>query len=364
MIEVLLRIHPPQFLTSPKSFVGHSFARKNDIESFDLEKIKWITIGDSIIDWGIDHKAIYESSLAHNQPHLRMSFGSSYLSAYQGIFNWSEQHMPNLNGVVFGLSLNRISSFGDPFREAKLLLPFNQLTESQAHYPDPRHHILDRLYIRFKNSYLWIYRDYVKNYLYNPQIIHSEQNRPRENTRENLFYKRNAARNICQYNINSFRQCHSKAIELKSNGKPLHLVEKFIVDKCGNANANHNAKKKDYHWQLEALEFEALKTYWKSFFTSVLAKDKQLTIVILPESKLTLDYFMPSNAHQLMADILKDIDQKSNLQIIDLSDLFNNNTEQECSYYVDFLHYSNAGIDAITEELLNRITHLKTTQTE
>jgi len=103
----------------------------------------------------------------------------------------------------------------------------------------------------------------------------------------------------------------------------------------------------------------ALKNYWMDFISSIALNNKQLIIILMPQSPLMNDYLTAANIQDLQQDIFHEVTHYSNLKIIDLTKLFEGGESQSCEYYSDFLHYNNKGIQLITEEIMKHLPYLK-----
>ena len=85
------------------------------MEQFGLETIEWITIGDSRIDWGINHHKILKQQKQNNINHLRLSLRSANFLAIQTSIDWSIKNLPNLKGIMIGAAEANFGKFDDVF---------------------------------------------------------------------------------------------------------------------------------------------------------------------------------------------------------------------------------------------------------
>lgn len=359
LLELSLRLGMLNWLVKPRSFLGNSIYRLKAIKNFGLEKIHWITIGDSTIDWGIDHGKVLKTSIENKNPHVRMSFESAYLNTYQGVADWSFQQMPNLKGVVYGLNVNRLSSMGSHEWDNRILQPFRTLLDLSTTYPyeEDSNTFPLSAYYKIQTLSIIIYTEYIKQYLQQPVDIHKWANKKNEKILNELHYSRNIPYDNCKYHVKNLKECVDMAEKLK-NDKELVGSAKYIVDRCGSAAAIARSKIPLFSHKLSAETVENHTQFWTSYFRSILDKNIQLVIIILPDTSLMRNYINPANTNEIKNQVFSNIQEYNNLKIIDFSEIFHTD---ECSYFSDYLHFNNDGIDLLTNKLLDTLPHLNST---
>ena len=359
LLELLIRLGVFNTFIEPRSFLGNSIYRKQAVEDYGLEKIHWITLGDSIIDWGIDHGRILALSTQKNQPQIRMSFESAYLVSFQGITNWSVDHMPNLQGVVLGLNMNRLASMGNADWNNRILQPFRAVYDYNYHYPYYTDENVFYAVLRtLQTSGIWVTAEYFSKFLTHPFQSWKKIQHKRKNLASELTYKRNVNYNTCQYPIKNVQECVAAASEIKQKTTQLSSLENMIINRCGTAASQQHARVENFSRSIDTQTVEVHAQRWAQFFQSILDKDLELIVVVLPDSEIMRNYFNAQNIHSIKQAVFSKFEQHANFTILDLSHVFAQSNRSDCQYFVDYLHYTNTGIELITEALVSKLKHL------
>ena len=163
IMEVLLRNGIWDNKIKPISYLGHGVYRAKAIKSHGLEKPNWISVGNSVIDWGVNHKKLRASLKQLDIDYIRMTMGSSKLPAIQMITDWSINHMSNLDGVIIGSTASSLGKY-NMVTQYKIAWPFI------SEYDDSKY-IYDVTESPLKNFYqklaFFVYFEDIKHYLLN-----------------------------------------------------------------------------------------------------------------------------------------------------------------------------------------------------
>lgn len=353
LLDVIFRLGYWNDFIKPKSYLGNAIYREKAIKDFGLENIHWITIGDSRFDWGIEHSRIKNTQKRNGLNHLRMSFESSNFMAIQTTIEWSIANMPNLKGILIGVSEDGFSHYSAATNQYKVAWPFRSFIKyNKYQYFDFKSH----LYSYFTRYGMSVYFNDLRFFLRNIVKRFKDINDFINNDFHNIFeFNRNMQGNICQYQLDDLKDCILTAKELHKKKTKLKGAENFIYKVCYNSQSSTLPNEKFIPTQLSSQEKEDLSNQWVSLFSIINQKNIELKLVYLPDHDI-FDYAIKSNnAHEVSNKIINHVGMLKNTEILDLSKEFKTkNKFQSCQLYKDPLHFNNIGKSLITEKIINR----------
>lgn len=352
LIEVFFRLGLWDDYIKPKSYLGNALYREKAVKEFGLEDIHWITIGDSRMDWGIEHDKIQKTQSKKGINHLRMSFESSNFMAMQSTIDWSIANMPNLKGIMLGMSEVSFGHFSVAINQYKVAWPFRD------HFDYDKYK-----YFNFKNNlFSYIARNTISVYFEDLILfLRAAPERFDEiddylaRSHNNLFkFNRDMPGNICQFQLDNLNQCIQTANEIVNKLTKLNSAESFISKVCHN-NKKKNSPNFDFmNNELNQQSKNELINNWQKLFRSILGHQLKFKLVVLPEHQMYDYVIKPSNTHEVVNEVINSVKQLRSFDLLDLRDVLDsNNINQHCQYYKDPLHYNNHGKSLITQNIID-----------
>lgn len=349
VLEFLLRLGLYDKLIKPQSYLGNAVYREKAINEFGLENIDWITVGDSRFDWGLDHSQVLKARHKQHLNHIRMSFESSNFLAIQSTIDWSVANMPNLKGIVIGVSEDNFGHFDNVRKQYNVAWPFRNYIDNDTYtYFKPVSELASYVFRLATAVYFQDIRDFLKNHMIRFRKI--EKYTLTEHA--NIFsYNRNMPHDICEFNIDTLSQCVETALHKNTASNSVGL--NFIKLACGNPQTIKRSLNNIPMFRLSKTNQKLIADNWKNLFDSILDKGLQLQIVIQSEHKMFEYTIKPANAHKVMNSVLSQYRGQKGVIITNLKNIFNTeNSEKECKYYSDPLHLSNLGKSVLTKKLI------------
>src|SRR5690606_3182738 len=216
-VELLLRLNLYNGFVKPDSYLGNSFERVKALNNFGKDKIQWITVGDSRVDWGIDHKKLRHIRKENGINHLRMSFRGASFMAIQATIDWSIENMDSLEGVLVGVSEDKISHRHSYNELYNIAWPF----KNYLNFHDYNSILIDKKQWRFYYSLALVtfYKD-IKNFISNPVDRYMEIKKFGSKETAKVFdYKRANSSNLCSFRLDSIESCIKTAEIFKKSGQ-------------------------------------------------------------------------------------------------------------------------------------------------
>lgn len=350
LTELILRLGWYNRWVKPNSFLGNVFSRVEAIEKLGLNKIDWITVGSSRMDWGIDHGMLAKAQKQKGLNHVRLSFGSGHFPTFQASIDWSIENMNSLQGVLVGANENTFSHFniinnlfkvGWPFKNHMDFEQYKPLVESQYKY-------LPLYQLAWTN-----YFDDIKDFLRNPSGRLAELNSAEKLT-EVLSYRKKNPRNLCAHPLKTIQECVDSvdAVNtrlLKNKGfRDVHRI-------CGQANVKLRAQQNKPNITRE--NHQILVKNWVKLIKNVTQKGINFTLVLFPEHESLNYIYKPANGSEITNQILKEVSGLPHFSLLDLRQLLDD--KENCEYFSDPHHLNNKGINLVTQAV---IQHYKSRQ--
>ena len=352
-LEIALRLGIWDPFMHPHSFVSNALKRVKAAETLGEGNIDWISVGNSAFDWGTNHGKVRQSLAEQGKNYLRFGFESGGFMSLQTSTDWAIKHLPRLEGVIVGMPVHYLASFNDPKKTYQVSWPF--LSEMDADNYQYFRSIHKPFAWPFKTA-TGIFGPDLLDFLRHPvQRLTLRKKRPPETIEQILNYNRHMPRALCQYSLDTLKACVATAKQLKKQKKRTGS-EQFIVNVCGAAFTQRRLKHKRPMPPLSPTEEAQLTRNWLRFFRHVLARGKQIKLVLMPEHTL-MNYAVRSpSAEKVLNNVLTQLQDQPGFQVIDLRDTFRQHPEyRECQLYNDPLHYSNNGKKLFTEALISAL---------
>lgn len=346
--ELFLRLGWYNSWVKPNSYLGNVFNRVKAIEKVGLDKIDWITVGSSRIDWGIDHAKLAKAQELQGHKHVRMSFGSANFISTQANIHWSIENLSSLQGIMLGASEYTFSHFNTVNNQYKAAWPFKHHMDFENYQPLAEN---QKLEIILSQLAWYTYFDDIKSLLNNPIARKNELQKEAESI-DPLLFKKNVNANLCAHALKTLQDCVKSTNKIKSysgKNRGFRVVNKICNNNTAIKRAQLNAPMPTER------DYQKLVNNWVNLINYVLEKDKQFTLVLLPEHE-SFDYIInPANASEITANVLARVAESPNFNLIDLRDILEG--KQNCEYFSDPNHLNNKGIKLVTQAVLKHINN-------
>jgi len=350
IMELLLRNGIWDKNIKPLSYLGHGVYRAKAIKAYGLDKPNWISVGNSIIDWGLDHKTLRTALKEKDIDYIRMSMGSSKFPAIQMVSDWSIENMDNLQGIIIGSSATSLGKY-NMLTQYKIAWPFISSYDNQNYDYDVTNSPIEHLYQKLAFS---VYFDDIKDYFINYKKHLKNYNRY---TKPNkiLNFNKKMNRNLCGYELANLTECIETANYLRKANKTIknRLAEKEIKRRCP---AKISKKKMAANRLSSPISDELIELYiqnWTKLFTSIAEKGLSVKFFVLPEHPLLKYTTKPIGMDQVMNQLLANISTLKNVEIYDLRELYEQHPSYEiCELFNDGIHLSQTGKQIFTQEVL------------
>ena len=353
VLELLLRLGIYDDFIKPRSYLGNAVYREKALQDFGLENVHWITIGDSRLDWGIEHEKILKLQKDKGINHLRMSFESSNFLALQSTVEWSMANMPNLEGIFLGVGENNFGHYDDVSKQYNVAWPFrNFINYDDFKYFHPNF---------WKFSYLsrfalYVYFFDIKELFQKSMVRFKQISHYQSKEHSDIFsFKRDLPNDVCEFELDSIQQCVKTAnrhIDQVNNKGAFNFIQ--LV--CGNDYSQRRAQNNTPFHKKTADEQLQISNNWKKLFDKIFSNGKKLKVVLLPEHQMFNYAVKPTNSVETMNMVLDSYRSKSDFELIDFRNLFaEDSSHKECEYFSDPLHLNNLGMTKLTQAIVERL---------
>lgn len=350
IVELLLRMGLYDKFLKPASHMGNSMTRLRALNEFGINRVHWITVGDSRIDWGIDHKKLLETRKTQKVNHLRMSFGGANFMTIQAILKWSIDNMDALEGIVLGVSENKLTQKASFNKLYPKSWPFKKALDFE------NYHMMksDSEILRYFYSLALVnYFQDIKNFIQNPIERFNKIKKVDGKNIERVFnYRLTQDNNICDYPLDTLEACINTAEKINHLKKipdgfslPVKLCDSFKARRRQKHNISVGP---------EADEKEIILS-WQRLINHVLQREKRMVFVLLPDHEMYEYLLKPDNAKSITDEIIEKFHNHPNFILLDFRELIKGS--KQCEYYFDPLHFNNKGINLITNKLIDSLMH-------
>lgn len=346
LVEMLLRWGVYDGLVEPRSFLGNGINRVSAVEALGKENIHWVTLGDSRIDWGVDHNEIRMKQAERGKEHVRMSFESSNFMTIQATLAWSIENMSQLEGVMIGISENGFAHKANVKKLFKVVWPFRSALDFDGYQmmaaEDEWKLVTNRL---ATVNYFADIKDLVNRPLKRLKRIRNDQ----MNSDGVWAFKKSFTFDVCQFPLSTLNDCVDTAKTVKNI--PQNRGFRLPKELCSSANVINRARVNLP--MLDSPVSSELQKNWVALFEYALEKGVKIKLVLLPEHEMHNYLIKPRNASEIVANILSQLENEPNFELIDLRNIIPD--QGHCSFFADPLHFNNKGIDLVTEHVLRAL---------
>jgi len=347
-VELVLRSGIYNRWVQPNTLLGHSIHQIKALERFGNTRVHWLTLGDSKVDWGINHRKLKSWQRAKGINHLRLSMPGSNFMTYQTASEWSMDEYPNLQGIFFGLYENELVTHSNPNKEFSITWPFKKYLNfdrfNYFHHTNLANHW-------FKLTAIYHYLPDIKAFIADLQQRQHLINEASTDWQQAINFNHSVSRDMCEYNLSDLTACIKTAQRL-SGLKSLPRGTKTPYRKCSTEQAS--ARVKNQQWRPEAIDLQPHFEQWQYLFNEILKRDKHVILALLPEHPFFGYMSKPSNTNQLVDQLNTSFADHPKFRIIDLRDLFND--QNACEFFTDTIHFNRKGNNRVTAAIIDRLS--------
>ena len=197
IMEMILRLGVWDKKISPLSYLGHGVYRVKTMQTYGLEKINWIAVGNSVLDWGLNHREIRSELSAENIEYARMTMGGSKFPAVQMIADWSVENMKQLDGLIIGSSASALGYY-NLSQQYKISWPFLDAYDDDKYLYDASESPLKSFYQKLA---LFVYFDDIKDYFTNQKRRSGKVNKNYFEYDRIVNFNINKPNQVCGYEL-------------------------------------------------------------------------------------------------------------------------------------------------------------------
>ncbi len=348
LMELVLRKGVWDERIEPNSYLGNGVNHAKAIKNYGLDKPNWVSIGNSVLDWGLDHQAIRSALVKKKIDYVRMSMGSSKFPAMQMTAEWSVENMSNLDGVIIGSSESALGNFYMA-TQYKIAWPFTDAYDNKKYNYDFRNSPLELFYQKLA---LFVYFDDIKDYFLN-YSKRSKRHTLNPDIDEILNTNKPMSKDVCGYELADLSECIETANQIRLKNS-INYTEREIIKRCPVKTSLRKLKLNSLSYKINDTLVETFIQNWTTLFTSISQKGVAVKFFILPEHPILQYTTKPRGMHKILNKLLKNLNELDNVTVYDMRNLFSNHPSLEvCKLFNDSLHLSNAGKDILTKELLS-----------
>ncbi|MGD9020832.1 MAG: hypothetical protein PVF46_03490 [Lysobacterales bacterium] len=342
LVEILFRIGLYEPVVSPYSHSGTTITLKRALREFGRDRVQVATFGDSRTSQGLDNERIYEAGREAGLNHLKLSMAGSHFLTYKALASWSLAELEALRGIVIAISPASFAYRGNGAYELAKVMPLRNDISMRVMF---EHAPFRRADIRTFAPLFSIagYREDIKDLLADPAgrlaAVTGRNGRPPLNI---LAYAGREEADICAVPVDDPAAC------LQS----LQEADTAVGDRA------RSGLKKLCEAALKGNErsgpspaAQALANEWVSFLEG-LSSRVRVMLVILPEYGPYARHLYHPNSMFVYEDILKRLDEKGVVDVVDLYTVISEQDEPECGFYLDSTHLNLPGKQVVTDALL------------
>ena len=348
-IEFLFRYGLWENLVSPNSHSGTSIRAREAI-SHQPGKINYVTIGNSIPESGLDHQIIYEFAKLNGFTHVNLCMPGSHLLTVRKLTQWLSQNIPDLHGVVIGLSFRDIFFSFNGYYEINIITPFMAIGDE--------YWIAKQIPVKLNKlqsfgifSNLISSREDIKEFISDPINRYHDLAAIKTNNLNTLTTNfSNKCNSVCSIDRSSYNSCLKSINTIKNMNHSTPNI--YTVEAQCRKFLNEDRTEINYKNILQkplSQERMLVKNSWQLALRSSEFKSIPL-FILMPTINISSSTKDDQAKYTWAIDILKPLDEAGDIILKDFTFLFQGNNE--CEYFEDLVHLNVKGRD----ELMKSIT--------
>ena len=353
-MEVAARVGWLDGFISPKTYIGKAVFRYRALQEFGFDQVNMISLGDSSLDWGLDHGEIKSKLLKEqHKNYIRFTFEQSGFLAIQSTAEWAMENLPNLEHIVIGFDGRKIEPKGTA-RQMMVAMPFNQHVDFDSyHYAQLEDPWLK--WLRHLDLYWYFYE--IQGWFEDPIETRRVRHKFLTNNWPRIWEKRHVrTKNVCPYNTDTLKSCYQTMLQLKAKKAKRSQFEKMLIKQCGSRYARLQLINPKAGQRISPEEQTQWTENWLTLFNKINDRGIKLTVLLLPESHINTVLNTPRNATEFIDQLMQKTSQLDQAKVVNLRTLFTSKTTQQpCEFFTDFMHYNNEGLELLTAQFLQAI---------
>ncbi|MFQ5441861.1 MAG: hypothetical protein ACE5EB_03945 [Thermodesulfobacteriota bacterium] len=344
-LEIFFRLGLYEPFVKRQSHAGRSIQLKKAVNEHGKRRIHFVTLGDSRVDHGLDHKYLLRTSKKYNADHVSFAMPGTHLMTLEVLWGWLGKDFPDFKGVLLGLSSSSMLKVGNGAYELGMVQPFRSMGDFAGVLPHVPFNP-GRLETYGGVSALFQYRLDFKDLIFHPlrRLGYAVFGRP-SHWKDILAHGPINNFNICSIDFKSPKSCLQSLRQIESGS----ITRKAEEDLGRNHTVCTKYSNKRPIESILSGQGKKIKESWRSLIESIASK-KKLIVVLMPEHSFIRRYYTPDGSHQWALSILAPLEEEGKLVLIDLRRRFSN--EEECRFFIDPLHLNTTGMKTITREII------------
>lgn len=340
LAEVLLRMGVWESMAEPSSRIGATVALKQRVLA-DAEPVQIVTLGNSRVEYGLDHALLAETAARHGKRHVLASLRGANWLTWTSLASWLKQRRPELDNALIAVSVADLFWENNGSYEIRMVEPFRT-----GLWPPPEARALfDR---QDSNTYavysaLFAYRADLADYVRDPAARHRVlrlQSEPKVPPGQSI------ERNLCAIPSSSLASCAAHAVT------DLRHVD--IVTECQQSLAAAQSRE---DWRVLnpaiAREREAVRALRQQQLGEM--PFRRPLVVLMPVLRLWRNEVYPNGYEPWVQQVLAPLVAAGRIDLIDATTFFDLNAGGECAAFVDLYHQNPSSAHALTVALLPQI---------
>ncbi len=349
VMELVLRSGLWDSKIKPRSYLGHGVYRAHAIQAYGLEKINWVTVGNSVLDWGLNHRKVRTALKAEGIEYARMTMGSSKFPVVQMVADWSVEQMEQLDGLVVGASASALGSY-QLSTQYKVSWPFLDAYDADKYQYDVANAPLKNFYQKLA---LFVYFDDIKDYFLNFKKRTGKVDKNYAEVDRILNFNVKKSGNVCGYEITNLQDCVKTANQLRKKSKTTRF-EREIIGRCPAKLSRKQLKSGTLSGQLSEANIALYAQNWSNLILNLADQSKQVKFFVLPEHPLVQFTTKPRGMDEVMNRVLQTISPSKWVQVHDLRPLFSAHQKfRQCELFSDGIHLNDEGKMILTDYLID-----------
>lgn len=342
-LELLFRVGAWESIAEPDSYAGNSIALKQALQRLGRDRVQAILLGDSRVQYGFDHTAMFEYARENGVVLANMSLPGTHLATHRAVSSWAADQLPQLETVIIGLSPAALSRLGNGDYEIGIVEPFRNF----GAYITLANHFPPRLGAPASwgsVSSLASYREDFTGLLANPKRrVQRLIARDLEDPQRRLLFNNPAHETLCAFKLDNRVSCLVELTLLRSQGLADQAAAQSFANWCEPEPATADA-------EVQKLALLA----WRESLEH-LARNYRLVVVLMPGHGLLQQAGLETGGELAVETVLRPMEITGFLQLIDLRMAFSGPGLAECEGFRDLVHTNRQGMHHLTRLLLEQL---------